>query len=243
MNVMIRSWSLLKFSDECYYGCWDRNQGLVWETCVETIGTFKINLAICQNMKHIYICNSSLPYILISWVLTWLSLQVIDERCGKPKSLDGASEGLTLVYYHTKKTVILFEDLQTWPFVKRNTNSWISNWQVNFLLLNYLKDIYWPPGRNFRFLPNQLKWFWQKVSLQFQVSSHLIHTGLTPSPTFPPRGAEADMPGVLQYHVESWVWEIWRGVWADEKGVWGCVYAQIWSYDTPLLIHPPPHPR
>ena len=182
-------------------------------------------------------------YILICWVLTWLSLQVIDERCGKPKSLDGASEGLTLVYYHTKKTVILFEDLQTWPFVKRNTNSWISNWQVNFLLLNYLKDIYWPPGRNFRFLPNQLKWFWQKVSLQFQVSSHLIHTGLTPSPTFPPRGAEADMPGVLQYHVESWVWEIWRGVWADEKGVWGCVYAQIWSYDTPLLIHPPPHPR
>ena len=34
---------------------------------------------------------------------------------------------------------------------------------------------------------------------------HLIlsPTGLTPSPTSPPRGAEADMPGVLQNHVES----------------------------------------
>ena len=31
----------------------------------------------------------------------------------------------------------------------------------------------------------------------------ISYTGLTPSPTFPPRGAEADMPGVFQYHVES----------------------------------------
>ena len=47
-----------------------------------------------------------------------------------------------------------------------------------------------------------------------------------PNPTFSPRRAEADMPGVLQYHVESWVWEIWRGVWADEKGLRGCVSPQ-----------------
>ena len=71
---------------------------------------------------------------------------------------------------------------------------------------------------------------------------HLIHTGLTPSPTFPPRGAEADMPGVLQYHVESWVWEIWRGVWADEKGVWGqnCGVMTAAPYSSPSLESPSP---
>ena len=54
------------------------------------------------------------------------------------------------------------------------------------------------------------------------------------------------MPGVLQYHVESWVWEIWRGVWADEKGVWGCVLkpsctsAPSFTRTSPSLESPSP---
>ena len=86
---------------------------------------------------------------------------MIDERCGKPKSLEGASEGLI--------ADSLFLAMMT----------------ISFLTL----------GR-----PQRLATY-SKDDDDDNSSSTL--SWADPNPTFSPRRAEADMPGVLQYHVES----------------------------------------
>ena len=118
---------------------------------------------------------------------------MIDERCGKPKSLDGASEGWTIVDYN-------------------KTESWSSSSMICRHGNLSKKHNYWIPScfkaviEDFHRISSCHGFDKKSVCKDGSDGDpdfHLIHTGLTPSPTFPPRGAEADMPGVLQYHVES----------------------------------------